>query len=109
MNAVLYTRHGCAPCFAMRRAAARAARRSGLDLVVVDVDSDPALAARYGQEVPVLVLPGGAVLKGRAEPGAITTAFAAATAGAGPGVAARARRVVTSVARRLGFGREEKG
>jgi glutaredoxin len=108
VNAVLYTRHGCSPCFAMRRAAARAARRSGVDLVVVDVDSDPALSERYGHEVPVLVLPDGAVLRGRVEPGAIAAAFAAATAAAGPGVAARARRVVTSVARRLGFGREEK-
>lgn len=108
MNAVLYTRQGCGPCFALRRAAGRAARRAGLALVVVDVDSDPVLAARYGQEVPVLVLPGGGVLKGRVEPGVLAAAFAAATTGTSAGVAARARRVVTSLARRLGIGREVK-
>jgi len=107
VTAVLYSRHGCGPCFAMRRAAGRAARRAGLALVVVDIDTDPALAARYGHEVPVLELPGGVLLKGRVEPGAIEAAFAAA-AGARPGVAARARRVVTSVAGRLGLGRKER-
>jgi hypothetical protein len=96
----------------MRRAAERAARRSGLALVVVDVDADPALAARYGHEVPVLALPGGVVLKGRVEAGAVEAAFASVAAGArgrtSPGVAARARRVVTSVAGRLGIGRKER-
>ena len=108
MNAVLYSRHGCSPCFAMRRAAEHAARRWGLILTVVDIDKDPALAARYGQEVPVLALPGGVVLKGRVQAGEVEAAFATAARGARPGVAARARRVITSVAGRLGLGRKER-
>jgi len=108
MNAILYSRHGCSPCFAMRRAAEHAARRTGLTVTVVDVDTDPALAARYGREVPVLALPGGVVLKGRVEPGAVEAAFASAARGARPGVAARARGVITSVAGRLGLGRKER-
>jgi hypothetical protein len=91
----------------MRRAAARAARRSGMALVVVDVDSDPRLQARYGLEVPVLTLPGGPTLSGRVEPGVIEAAFARA-AGLRPGVAGRARRIVTSVARRLGLMQKER-
>jgi hypothetical protein len=92
----------------MRRAAEHAARRCGLMLTIIDVDTDPDLAARYGHEVPVLALPGGIVLKGRVEAGEVEAAFATAAAAARPGVAARTRRVVTSVAGRLGLGRKER-
>jgi len=107
VNPVLYSRQGCSPCFAMRRAAERAARRHGLALTIVDIDTDPALAARYGQEVPVLLLPGGVVLRGRVEPGEIEAGFAAAR-DALPGVAARLRRVITSMAGRLGLAPKER-
>jgi hypothetical protein len=58
-RAVLYSRAGCAPCFAMQRVAGRAARLRGVSLSIVDVDSDPALLRLYGDAVPVLELPGG--------------------------------------------------
>jgi len=62
--AVLYSRAGCAPCFAMKRAASRAARRRGVPLVIVDVDSDPNLQRLHGDQVPVLELPGGQLIHG---------------------------------------------
>ncbi len=65
-EAILYSRADCPLCFAMRRAARRAARRHGLRLRVVDVNSDPVLEARFGREVPVLLLPGGRTIRGPA-------------------------------------------
>ena len=64
-GAVLYTRAGCPLCFALGRLAARSSRRHRVGLVEVDVDADPALLARYGDKVPVLVLPGGRSIGGR--------------------------------------------
>ncbi len=81
-EAILYTRHGCGPCFAMQRAAAHAARRAGISLRVVDVDADREAADRYGTEVPVLLLPGGGVLRGRATSAEIAAAFRDAAPGA---------------------------
>ena len=74
-GAVLYTRRDCPLCFALRRAAARAARRHRVALAIVDVDGDPDLRARYGDAVPVLVLPDGPRFTGRASAAALETAF----------------------------------
>lgn len=74
-GAVLYTRRGCPPCFAMRRAARRAARRYGVALRVVEVGGDPDLEARYGRSVPVLVLPDGTAIAGPARAAAVERAF----------------------------------
>jgi hypothetical protein len=74
-EAVLYARHGCSPCFALTRLASRSARRHGVRLRVVDVDTDPALQERYGSEVPVLDLPGGGCLRGWAGAREVDDAF----------------------------------
>jgi hypothetical protein len=66
----------------MQRAAAHAARRAGLSLRIVDVDADPHAAARYGTEVPVLLIPGGGVLRGTPASADIAAAFR--HAGTGP-------------------------
>ncbi|MBI1949956.1 MAG: glutaredoxin family protein [Acidobacteria bacterium] len=84
--AVLYARQGCSPCFALKRLAARSARRHGVPLRVVDIDSDPALRERYDREVPVLDLPGGGRLQGRVPAGEVDEAFRRA-AGRGGGAA----------------------
>jgi hypothetical protein len=44
-------------------------------LRVVDVSGDPALMGRYGNEVPVLVLPGGRALDARASTDQVERAF----------------------------------
>jgi len=51
---ILYTRANCQLCEEML-AALRARMGAGFPVEIVDVDSDPALRARYGEHVPVLV------------------------------------------------------
>jgi hypothetical protein len=87
---VLYTRRDCPLCFVLHRAAARAARRHGVRLIVEDVDAREDLKTRYGDAVPVLVLPGGLRIAGRAPAAALDAAFRAA-AGARPGLLGRLR------------------
>ncbi|WP_042261211.1 glutaredoxin family protein [Paraburkholderia heleia] len=55
---VLYGRAWCHLCEAMRVALEPLAAAAGARLDVVDVDSDPALLARYDELVPVLVCDG---------------------------------------------------
>ncbi len=51
----LLSRPGCHLCEDLRAAAEEPIRDSGESLQVVDVDSDPALAERWGLEIPVLL------------------------------------------------------
>ena len=74
-GAVLYTRRACPLCFALARLAARSSRRHGVGLVEVDVDVDPALIVLYGDRVPVLELPGGGSITGRAGAQEVDEAF----------------------------------
>ncbi len=73
--AVLYRRRDCPLCFVLHRSAARAARRHNIPLIVIDIDSDADLLARYGSDIPVLILPGGAMICGRAETRQVEEAF----------------------------------
>ena len=77
-SAVLYTRQACSLCFALGRLAERSSRRHGVGLIEADVDADPALQERYGSRVPVLELPGGASISGRAGARDVDEAFARA-------------------------------
>ncbi len=54
----LYSRPGCHLCDAMRDVAAPVAREMGATFEELDVDADPAIAARYGLEIPVLCVDG---------------------------------------------------
>jgi len=74
-EAVLYARVGCPPCFVLKRLAARSARRHGVRLRVIAVDSDPDLVARYGDQVPVLLLPDGGRVQGGAGAREVEEAF----------------------------------
>ena len=56
MELVLYTRAGCHLCDEAKGALAPVLQEFGVSLKEVDVDTDPALAARFGEEVPVLML-----------------------------------------------------
>lgn len=55
---VLYGRAWCHLCEDMRAALEPLAAAAGAHIEVVDVDSDPALQARYDELVPVLVCEG---------------------------------------------------
>lgn len=56
MELVLYTRAGCHLCEEAKAELAPVLLEFGVALREVDVDTDPALAARFGQDVPVLML-----------------------------------------------------
>jgi hypothetical protein len=51
----LLSRSGCHLCDEMRAVVVPLVDRLGGSLETVDVDSDPALAARWGNEIPVLL------------------------------------------------------
>ncbi len=54
MELTLYYRTGCHLCDDMRRALAPLQAAHGFDLREIDIDRDPALAARWNADVPVL-------------------------------------------------------
>ena len=65
MPLALYGRKDCCLCDEMAEVAAVVAAERGLEVVKVDVDDDPALAAAYGHEIPVLCLGAQRLVSGR--------------------------------------------
>jgi glutaredoxin len=70
---ILYVREGCHLC----EDAEALVRRLGYDVTPIDVDQDPSLQARYGEQVPVLVVGGRDALAGIFREGAVREALAA--------------------------------
>jgi glutaredoxin len=58
LQVVMYTRQGCHLCEEAWTRLKQARRRYAFVLEQIDVDGDPALAARYGEEVPVVTVNG---------------------------------------------------
>ncbi|MGH9803560.1 MAG: glutaredoxin family protein [Candidatus Acidiferrales bacterium] len=56
MELTLYTRARCHLCEEAKATLAPVLLEFGVTLKEIDIDSDPALAARFGQDVPVLML-----------------------------------------------------
>jgi hypothetical protein len=54
----LYSRPGCHLCDDMKAVVERVARSVPLTIEVVDITTDPVLEARYGLEIPVLLIEG---------------------------------------------------
>jgi glutaredoxin len=52
----LYTRAGCCLCDDAKRVLIEARRRASFDYEEFDIDSDPALARLYNDEVPVIAI-----------------------------------------------------
>lgn len=61
----LYTRAGCHLCEDMEAVLLPVAAEFGCVLERVDISSDPALEARFGQEIPVLLVNGRKAFKYR--------------------------------------------
>ena len=63
----IYTRPGCHLCDAMKAVVARAVNGSALPISVseIDISTDRELEARYGLEIPVLMVDGKKVAKYR--------------------------------------------
>ena len=54
----LYSRPGCHLCDDMKTIVDRVARSVPLNVDIVDISTDPQLEARYGVEIPVLLIEG---------------------------------------------------
>jgi glutaredoxin len=67
----LYSRADCHLCHDMRAVVDAVGRDVPLALEEVDVDADPALAAAYGAEVPVLCVNGRKAFKYRVDAAAL--------------------------------------
>jgi glutaredoxin len=67
IEVVLYTRRGCHLCDEAKLAMAPLVEEFGAALREVDVDSDPALAAQHGLDVPVILLDGRKAAKHRVD------------------------------------------
>ena len=67
MTLTIYSRPGCHLCDEMKTVVAQVVQRQAQPCMVeeVDVSTDPDLEARYGLEVPVLVIDGRKVAKYR--------------------------------------------
>jgi glutaredoxin len=68
MRLTLYGRADCHLCDEMRAVVDAVSREMRFELEEVDVDGDPALAAMYGEEVPVLLVNGRKAFKYRVTP-----------------------------------------
>jgi glutaredoxin len=71
----LYSRPGCHLCEDLRTLCERLGSEFRLQLTEVNVDADPALAARYGAEVPVLFIDGRKAVKFRTTEAALRRTF----------------------------------
>jgi glutaredoxin len=58
LHFVVYTRRGCHLCEDAWQRLKRTQRRYRFKLSTVDIDADPELAARYGEQVPVVTVNG---------------------------------------------------
>jgi hypothetical protein len=65
MQLTLYGRKDCCLCDEMADVVDVVAGERGFGVVKVDVDDDPALAAAYGHEIPVLCLGERRIVAGR--------------------------------------------
>lgn len=73
---VLYTRAACHLCADMLAGARPIAARHGVDVTLVDIDTDPELAHRYNLAIPVLELDGRELCRHFLDPEALEHALA---------------------------------
>ena len=79
MQLTIYSRPGCHLCDEMRAVVERVARSTPGPVVIeeIDISTDPTLEARYGVEIPVLLIDGKKAAKYRVTEGAITKILSA--------------------------------
>lgn len=75
----LYSRPGCHLCDEMKAVVQRAARACGEPVTIeeIDISTDAGLEARYGQEIPVLLVDGRKAAKYRVTEDELTRLLAA--------------------------------
>ena len=64
----VYSRQGCTCCDKALAELEKARRRFQLNINIVDLDTDPALAAEHGMHVPVVAIDGKVRFKGQINP-----------------------------------------
>ena len=81
----LYSRPGCHLCDEMKANVQRAVRGAGAPVTIdeIDISTDPVLEARYGVDIPVLLLDGRKVAKYRVTEGELTRLLRDRSDGAG--------------------------
>jgi hypothetical protein len=77
----LYSRAGCHLCDEMKAVVARVATRIFVSVREIDIASDPALVAQYGEEIPVLLVDGQKAAKYRVAEGELLRILQARTGG----------------------------
>jgi glutaredoxin len=85
ISLTIYSRPGCHLCDDMKALVARVAHTSALPITVeeIDISTDPALEARYGLEIPVLLADGRRVAKYRVTEAELTRMLTARADGSG--------------------------
>jgi glutaredoxin len=73
----IFSRAGCHLCDEMKAVIERVARSMPFSLSDIDIATDPALEARYGVEIPVLLIDGKKIAKYRITEGELRRALAA--------------------------------
>lgn len=73
----IYSRPGCHLCDEMKHVVATVAGRFEVAVTEINIDTDPELEAKYGWEIPVLLIEGVKVAKYRISEDALTRALAA--------------------------------
>jgi glutaredoxin len=79
----LYSRPGCHLCDDMKAVVQRVAREMPITMETVDISSDPELEARYGLEIPVLLVDGKKAAKYRVSEEELTRILAGRAGGPG--------------------------
>ena len=77
----IYSRPGCHLCDQMKAVVERVARSVAIVLQEIDVSTDPALEARYGGEIPVLLVEGTKAAKYRVTEAELRRILTARTGG----------------------------
>lgn len=64
---VIYTRQGCHLCDVASAVVEQVCAEMGEDFIAIDIDSDPTLASRYSDDVPVVSVDGALVGRWRVQ------------------------------------------
>ena len=76
-HVVLYSKSDCHLCDEMMAVVRQVQREAPFTLDIVDIESDPALVAAYGSEIPVLTIDGRKAYKYRVDAAALRRRLAA--------------------------------
>ena len=80
---ILYTKPDCGLCDEAHDAIERVRAQLAFDLRVVDISADPALVARYGQRIPVVLVDGEEAFEFHVDEGDLVARIESAAGAAG--------------------------